>query len=494
MTSKYLKEFEELNTTTDSIYDLGDYDVLIILEDGTNLTSWENVTKKSVKYVSEDLSNCDSLSNKYRGFSNLEAIVLKNVPEEIKVSDRMFYECSSLADISGLKDFDISNIDEIVSMFYGCSTLTDLSPLANWDFSTPTKISSMFEGCSSLTDLSPLANWDTSNIRITRELFRGGMFEGCSSLTDLSPLANWDISRFTNMDSFFRGCSSLTDLSGLENWDTSNLSFMWLTFKDCSSLEDISALSEWDTSNVSSMCSTFRNCSSLRDISPLSEWDTSQLTSIKKMFAGCSSLTDLSPLANWDTSQFEDVNRSFARCSSLEDLSPLANWDVSQVKTFVRMFRRCSSLVDVSCLSDWNLRHPNFCNVSEIFMDCPNIEKYPSWYEEYMDKMIEREKYSQRGIMKAYHTRIGRLEPKARNEFYLIKKYAIKEKIIKAFESGDVLSPKEIAEKENIPVSTVRTNINKFLKAELIYITNPERKRNRTYKLTEEGKEVIDLV
>ena len=27
MTSKYLKEFEELNTTTDSIYDLGDYEV-----------------------------------------------------------------------------------------------------------------------------------------------------------------------------------------------------------------------------------------------------------------------------------------------------------------------------------------------------------------------------------------------------------------------------------------------------------------------------------
>ena len=46
MTSKYLKEFEELNTTTDSIYDLGDYEVLIILKDGTNLTSWDDVSKK----------------------------------------------------------------------------------------------------------------------------------------------------------------------------------------------------------------------------------------------------------------------------------------------------------------------------------------------------------------------------------------------------------------------------------------------------------------
>lgn len=39
MTSKYLKEFEELNTTTDSIYDLGDLEVLILLKNGRNLTS-----------------------------------------------------------------------------------------------------------------------------------------------------------------------------------------------------------------------------------------------------------------------------------------------------------------------------------------------------------------------------------------------------------------------------------------------------------------------
>ena len=37
MTSEYLEEFEKLNTTTDSIYDLEDCEVLIILSDGTNL-------------------------------------------------------------------------------------------------------------------------------------------------------------------------------------------------------------------------------------------------------------------------------------------------------------------------------------------------------------------------------------------------------------------------------------------------------------------------
>lgn len=40
MAAKHLSKFEELNTTTDSIHELGKYPVLIILEDGTNLTSW----------------------------------------------------------------------------------------------------------------------------------------------------------------------------------------------------------------------------------------------------------------------------------------------------------------------------------------------------------------------------------------------------------------------------------------------------------------------
>ena len=46
MAGEYLKEFERLNTTTESIHDLKGHKVLIILNDGTNLTSWEDVEWK----------------------------------------------------------------------------------------------------------------------------------------------------------------------------------------------------------------------------------------------------------------------------------------------------------------------------------------------------------------------------------------------------------------------------------------------------------------
>ena len=39
MTSKYLEEFEKLNTTTESIYELGDLEVLIILKIGMRVFS-----------------------------------------------------------------------------------------------------------------------------------------------------------------------------------------------------------------------------------------------------------------------------------------------------------------------------------------------------------------------------------------------------------------------------------------------------------------------
>lgn len=90
---EYLEEFEELNTTCDSIYDLGDFKVLIILEDGTNLTDWEYVEyKEEVIYISEDLSDCSDLSEKYKGFSYLKGIVAFGVADNVKSMRGMFCE------------------------------------------------------------------------------------------------------------------------------------------------------------------------------------------------------------------------------------------------------------------------------------------------------------------------------------------------------------------------------------------------------------------
>ena len=164
MTSAYLNEFEKLNTTTESIYDLGDFNVLIILNDGTNLTDWNDVkNKEDIIYISEDLTNHSSLKEKYKGLKSLKAIVTSDLPDKITELNSMFYGCSSLVDLSALSGWDTSKVTDMWDMFSGCSSLDDLSPLSNWDVSEVTDMSRMFSRCSSLDDLSPLSDWNASN-------------------------------------------------------------------------------------------------------------------------------------------------------------------------------------------------------------------------------------------------------------------------------------------------------------------------------------------
>ena len=251
MTSKYLKNFEELNTTTDSIYDLGDNQVLIILKDGTNLTDWEDVDEREdVLYVSEDLSDCTNLMSKYRWFSYLEAVVASNVT---------------------------AKVTKLVAMFDGCWRLKEVSPI-DWDISGVTDMSHMFANCDSLEDFSFLSDWDVSNVNLMEF-----MFNSCESMMDLSALSDWNVCNVRSMDDMFGYCANL---------------------------EDISALSEWDVSNLASAEGLFFYCTSLRDVSALSNWDVSKLNEwgIGGMFEGCyygldlSFFKDLNHEALWDRS------------------------------------------------------------------------------------------------------------------------------------------------------------------------------------------------
>ncbi len=93
-------------------------------------------------------------------------------------------------------------------LFYNCSNLTDISGLANWNVSNVTDMSHMFSICSNLTDLTPLKSWNVSNVTDMRS-----MFLSCSKLTDLTPLKSCNVSKVTNMSFMFQSCSKLTKLT-----------------------------------------------------------------------------------------------------------------------------------------------------------------------------------------------------------------------------------------------------------------------------------------
>lgn len=218
MTSEYLKNFEMLNTTTDSIFDLNDYGVLIILNDGTNLTNWDEIKYvDEILYISEDLSSCNDLRSRYRRFSSLEAIVAKNVTANATSLDHVFGGCYSLKELS-LINWDVSKVTSMQGMFSYCKSLEDITFLKDWDVSNVRKMEAMFSSCESLRGLSPLANWNVSNVEHMDD-----MFGFCRNLEDLSPLAEWDVSNLASVEGMFFYCESLRDASALKDWDVSNL-------------------------------------------------------------------------------------------------------------------------------------------------------------------------------------------------------------------------------------------------------------------------------
>lgn len=258
--NKYFKEFERLNITTESIYDLGDLNVLIILKDGTNLTHWYGVNKDDVIYVSENLSSYRDLSRKYSSFKSLKAIVTANVTRKVTNMEAMFHSCESLKAIHGLDKWDVSRVKSMRAMFFGCKSLKDLSGLKDWDVICVNKMGTMFNSCRSLSDISFLKNWDVSNVCDMNH-----MFFACRSLKDLSALKNWDVSCVKDSSLMFCGCWSLVDLSGLESWNFASNNINYLMFVGCRSLKDASAIDDWNVGYFSGR-NFFNGCPNLKKI------------------------------------------------------------------------------------------------------------------------------------------------------------------------------------------------------------------------------------
>lgn len=249
--NKYFKEFEELNTTTSSIYDLGDLEVLIILKDGTNLTSWNDVKDKNdVLYVSEDVSYRTGLSFKYEKCESLESIVVNGVTDEVSSLKYMFSRCNSLQYVFGMDSWDCSNLKNMIGMFVDCFSLTDISFLGSLNVSNVDNMEGMFQGCISLFDISPLVSWDVGKVENMH-----AMFALCPNLHSLNGLESWDVSNVKDMESMFHQCNGLTDISYLKDWKLDNIENLFEMFRDCISLENTDVLNSWDIdgANIESM-------------------------------------------------------------------------------------------------------------------------------------------------------------------------------------------------------------------------------------------------
>ncbi len=250
-----------------------------------------------------------------------------------------FNNMSALSDISGLADWDVSQVTELTCAFYGTSSLTDLSALANWDTRNVISFGGTFY-YSGITDASVISQWNTSSA--ASMLY---MFARAKSLI-VADVSGWDTSHVVNMGSMFavgdsyKGNGQLQEIRGLEKLDVSKVRDMTCMFYGAGNMTHYD-IGGWDVSSVVSFNHMF--CDNFRlESLDLSGWDVSNVRTMFDMFDDCYAMTSIGDVSGWNTASLIDIGgwlngaRSFAGENGVLDLS---GWDTSKLMAMGEMFR-----------------------------------------------------------------------------------------------------------------------------------------------------------
>lgn len=183
-----------------------------------------------------------------------------------------FYMFNNLTTITGINNFNTTNVIDMSYMFDGCSRLSSLD-LSNFVTDNVTDMRAMFSECTSLENLF-ISNFNTARVTNMNWMFLA------TPLSSLD-LSNFNTSNVTEMHQMFSGCASLRNLN-ISSFDTSNVLFMSMMFAGCSM--DIIDISNFNTSKVELMYEMFGDCPNLKTIYVGSGWNTSNVQRGNDMF------------------------------------------------------------------------------------------------------------------------------------------------------------------------------------------------------------------
>ncbi len=280
----------------------------------------------------------------------------------------MFYYFYALEDISGVKDFDLTNVNKL-NYYFAITHLIHVDDLSKWNVSSVKEMYGFFEDDSVLQDVSGLKNWDVSSVKIL-----SSFFELCRVLRDVSPIKDWNVSNVTDMRNLFRTCYALEEID-LSHWETNSLTDMAYMFamlymidgSSPSSLKRVILSDKFDTSHVTNMASTFYNVRTIEDYSFLQYFDTSSVTDMSYIFYSNRTLTNTEYMKNWDVSNVKNMSGTFFDTRALSSLQGLQNWNVSNVETMYYMFYQNRALENLDGLENWNVS--NVSNFNYMFLD-----------------------------------------------------------------------------------------------------------------------------
>lgn len=144
-----------------------------------------------------------SMSGAFRNNSNLEEVIFAAKVKTYGIGNTLFANCTSL------KKFNAKNLyfeaQNASSLFYECTSLKEVTNLDNFS-DIIINTASMFSGCKELTNL------DLSKIKTSNVTDMSHMFKGCEKLRTLTLGNGWKMTANPNVTGMFANCISLTDI------------------------------------------------------------------------------------------------------------------------------------------------------------------------------------------------------------------------------------------------------------------------------------------
>ena len=134
----------------------------------------------------------------------------------------------------------VVRVDNPAQWFENYTELTE-AYVGSMDVSHATSIKSIFNGCTKLYSISGLGNWDTTNVTDMSNAFNGNVF------TNVAGLEKWNnkVANVTTIKGMFANNAFVTTLVGVGGWSLSNCADFSQAFENCAKLASLD-ISAWD--------------------------------------------------------------------------------------------------------------------------------------------------------------------------------------------------------------------------------------------------------
>ena len=280
---------------------------------------------------------------------NLEYILFNDLVDTSLVTSMagMFSECTKLYSLTGINNFDTSNVTDFSYMF-NRTYLSELD-LSNFDTAKGTNFSSMFN-TAKITTLITGNKFKTSNA-----IYMVGMFNGADFSNTF--FTTFDTSKVIDMSYMFNGAKFTT--IDLTNFNTQNVENMALMLSNTTATNLI--VSNLNTIKVTNMTDMFYGAQAQIDLD-LSNYQTPALTEMEGMFA-ISKFTSIN-ISNFDTSHVQSM-RDLFYYSSATSIIGLDSLNTSSLITMEAMLD--STHVSTIDISNYNIT--NVTNMKKLFND-----------------------------------------------------------------------------------------------------------------------------